>query len=158
MSSPTQFPKMSNPALMNSQLLISTENGRSDCVFFSLQQGANPNARDKNNDTALHKAASRGHTLSVQYLLGAGASITATTIIKSKKINICSPSTPLTQREIIIPDKKAIKTLYNGGAEIKEILKHLENIPNIGWGKDKRKRKNFLRQMKKEFPSREKKV
>lgn len=132
-----QFPNMSNQALFNTQLLINAEKGDSNAVLFLLKQGANPNACDENRDTALHKAASRGHIFSVKYLLDWKASITFHTISKLSSVSLSAKPGQntddemiISDDEMIIPDEKAIKTLRDAGANKREILKAIEVINN----------------------------
>ena len=60
------------------QLLISAENGHTDCLNYLLKVGGNVNTLDHNHETALMKAAKEGHPKCVESLIRCGVEVNAT--------------------------------------------------------------------------------
>lgn len=64
-------------ALANRALLMAARTGRDDLIQFAIDNGADPDARDEAQVSALMLAASGAHLSSVRALLGAGATVGA---------------------------------------------------------------------------------
>ena len=71
--------KAATPAqtLANRALLMAAQTGRDDLVKFAIDNGADPDARNEEEVSALMLAASAAHLTSVRALLAAGAKVDA---------------------------------------------------------------------------------
>ncbi len=65
---------------LDGKLLVAVTTGRPERVRFLLGEGANPNARDRASQTALHVAACAGRVDCIEALLRGGASVHEHTI------------------------------------------------------------------------------
>lgn len=61
------------PSLMDESLANAALTGHADIIKLLLERGANPNAKDRNNRSALTHARFRGHTSVVDLLIEHGA-------------------------------------------------------------------------------------
>lgn len=59
----------------NDQLINAVKSNDLQGVIDAIEKGADANYQDKNGDTALHIASSKGHTGIVKYLLDNGSDV-----------------------------------------------------------------------------------